>query len=394
MMLDSLSVISTLAFLMANIVTLTFTRLARKANSLVIAGAMIISLVFFVVLVSSHDLLFMLIGGTGLVISTGLFLPFSAKTQTSAEIAMKYSIMALIWFLLMAASVVFSYVGTHSLNLDFLNLSQNFSQVSASCLLLAFCLWLGIPPFLAFTIDTADSKSALCALGFLGRLLAATVIFCRFFGVMGLEMMPLNIQPILTIILASALLIPVLRASDQVTVRRTCLYLILPTPIVAFSILTIKVLSIDITEQFALMSAIIALAVPATLGLLSFWQEPQEQHSWEEFAGSGRKYPILGFFFIFAIGTIVGLPGTLGFILRIQVMRYAYTADRLSIAIAIGLSTIMGAATVIKLGIFLYSKPASYQMLQRHRIVSPHGLIAALVLLAIANLYYYASILI
>lgn len=338
--------------------------------------------------VSSTDLLFILVGGTGMLACGALFLPLQHTSRLSAEIFIKYALMSLFWFLLMSAAIIFCYAANHSVSLDQLSFDHLFSQIALSCLFFACALWLGIVPLHPFYVDCADNSAPLAPIGAAARLLAAVMILSRVLPQLNLSVFP-AFKNMLFFMLFAGMIIPVLRATDQVTVRRACLYLALPLPAMLLMSLILVGKTAHHDKYFLQFCLVYLLALPAALGILSFWQGKHERHTWEEFAGSGNKYPLLATAFIFAMGSVSGLPGTLGFILRYHFAYDAYMAGEYFFAGVIAFCSTLGSVAVIKFGIFLFAKPASYQMLRRHKEKKPWFLLAAVLLLAIANIYYY-----
>lgn len=380
------------AFAIASSLILTMNNAATKQYLIINALSCLMSLVFLSIILSTTSLLLILVCGTGLTVFGFLSVPFYEKSVLSAELALKYAMMALIWFLLLSAGIIFCYAETHSVDLRALDLSRSLSQISFSCVFLAFALWQGVVPFYALTLDCADHSSALGTLSFLSRLFASTFILHRVLSQTNLDSGPAFFNTILVALLIASMVVPVLRGGDQVTVRRSCLYLVLPLTPMFLTLVVTGHSNINLDLQLALTVGIIAIALPASLGFLAFWRGDQSSQTWEEFAGSGRKYPVLGFCFLYLMGTLAGFPGTLGALVRIELMRLAYISNNNLVTVAFAVSTIVGLTTVLKFGIFLYAKPASYQLLRRHQTKNPAAPIIAVMLLALANIYYYNEI--
>jgi len=390
---DSLSLIGIAAFSIAILFLGISGEVHQQRKTKTIFTALLFSLLFFILLISAKDLLIILLTGVGLGLSNGLLLPYYLRNRSSAELIMKYSIFTLLWFLLMVASIIFAYTDTHSLTLSALNTTHPFSQISLFCLFVALGLWLGVAPFYAYTVDCTDNKFMHLSIAFIARTLSSSILFYRCINAIDLNEAPLFISNILIVFIMVSLLVTAIRSGDQVNVLRAGIYLMLSLPLLAAAFLLLNKDNSENLKIFALLGCLCAFAIPATVGILAYWRAENESLSWEEFGGCGRKYPLLGACFIFVTGTIAGLPGSMGFILRLHLMQRAFAQGKLLIVAVVGLSLIIGATTVIKFAIFLFAKPANYQMLRWHHSPQPRGMIAAVMMLAIMNIYYYTAFL-
>lgn len=96
----------------------------------------------------------------------------------------------------------------------------------------------------------------------------------------------------------------------------------------------------------AVVAAVVGLAVPAL--------DPSS--TWEDWSGFGRRRPVMAALFIYALGALVGVPGTVGFVARLDVARAAFRAGADGLGLVVVASIALGAAPIVRLALFLYAK--------------------------------------
>lgn len=148
-----------------------------------------------------------------------------------------------------------------------------------------------------------------------------------------------------------------MRALDQSKIRRCLAYIALSlAPLFSLSLLFgVTVLLPQIVFIIAMFS-FVSLTLVALFGSLAFmaplhlpWQ------TWEEMSGFGRHSSLPTLPFIVAIASIAGLPGTLGYFIKLSLI--GPFKDSLIVSGAIFLSIVVGAACVMRIFVFLYAKP-------------------------------------
>lgn len=78
--------------------------------------------------------------------------------------------------------------------------------------------------------------------------------------------------------------------------------------------------------------------------------------TWEDWAGFGRKRPVIAGLLLYALGTVAGVPGTLGFDARLDTARACFDAHLDVLGLVVVASAALGAAPLVRLALFLYAK--------------------------------------
>lgn len=102
----------------------------------------------------------------------------------------------------------------------------------------------------------------------------------------------------------------------------------------------------------------LALCVVIFFCVLNVIKDHQDFASWEDYAGLGHNYPMMGAALLVALGTLVGIPFTVGFSLRLALVRAVDPQYVTAVTGLVLLSSLLAAATWARLAIFVFGKPA------------------------------------
>lgn len=210
------------------------------------------------------------------------------------------------------------------------------------------------PPFHFGHIDCADGGNISVAFLFLSNsfiqgcalLLSIQTILIR----SGIELSMLGMSLILGFVILW------LRALDQSKIRRTVAYIAASVgPLFAMSMLfglsvmmprLIFILAIYTFVTLTLFTLYGSLAYMSPINLPS--------QTWEDMSGFGRANPSHTLTFLIAISAIAGLPGTLGYFVKLSLI--APLKDSFIFSGAIFLSIAIGAACAMRVFVFMFSK--------------------------------------
>lgn len=148
-------------------------------------------------------------------------------------------------------------------------------------------------------------------------------------------------------------------ALDQSRISRVAAYLVaVPGGVVlAAAAAAVADPSAALKAQQAGLSAMAAgaLGVASVLLGIAVPRLPPSS-TWEDWAGFGRRRPVLTAMLIYALGTVAGVPGTLGFDARLDTSRAAFAAGLDVLGLVVVASAALGAAPLVRLAVFLFAK--------------------------------------
>lgn len=312
--------------------------------------------------VCTDSLILKLVTGTSwLILMTTLAIKCTPGGK-KAEIGLKLSFCTIIFFLEFLLAILLLNYANFSTNLALLNLSNTASDAFALLALIMIALaalaFSGIPPFHFGHVDSSDggnisvaflhasNASIQCAI----MLLDLKSVLTR----SGLDLE--NGVNFLGLILILGFMILWLRALDQSKIRRTVAYIAASiAPLFAMSILFgVSVLLPKLIFMLAIFS-FVTLTLFTLYGSLAY-MDPIHQpwQTWEEMSGFGRTNPWQTLTFLFAISSIAGLPGTLGYFVKLSLI--APLKDSMIFSGSIFLSVAIGAACVMRVFVFMFSK--------------------------------------
>lgn len=316
--------------------------------------------------VSTDSLILKLVTGVGwLVLMTTLAIR-CAQGGKKAEIGLKLTFSTIIYFLeLLFAIFLLNYsdISTNLLLINLISTTQNTYAYIAMVLIAISALTLaGVPPFHFGHIDSADG----------GNISVAFLQNSN--GSIQSGIMLLSLKSVLTrsgldiesgtnfmgLILITGFMILWLRALDQSKIRRTVAYVGTSIgPLFSMSMLFgVSVLLPKLIFIVAIFS-FVTLTLFTLYGSLAYmdpihmpWQ------TWEEMSGFGRNNPWQTLTFLVAISSIAGLPGTLGYFVKLSLI--APLKDSIIFSGSIFLSIAIGAACVMRVFVFMFSKQSQF----------------------------------
>lgn len=301
-----------------------------------------------------------LINSTGWLIVIATLAVKTTSGGKKSEIGLKITYSSILVFLLLLLSLYLLTYSSHISDLSSLRLAEQepMALLGLGLFVLAALSLAGIPPFSFAHIDCADGSNLCTAFLFLSNatiqgashLLDARGVILRSSSLSERELQ------IIAFILATGLLIAWLRALDQSKIRRTLSYIALSVgPVFCLSLLfgTSKLL-----PQFIFLMAIfsfLSLSLFVLFGALAY-MEPVAHHwqTWEDVAGFGRKNKIQTLYLLIALACVAGLPGTLGYFIKLSLI--APMQDNIIFSGAIFISIAFGAACMMRMFVFLFSK--------------------------------------
>jgi len=321
----------------------------------------------------------------------------SAKTTEGgkkAEIALKLSYSALLIFLIFLFSLYFFSYTSQAYTIAEIN--NNITKLTTTTpafigiifLSLAGLNLSGVPPFSFAHVDCADGSNL--STGFLvisnSMILGAAHLLDVKNIVLTLGRPDLNLT-LLGFVLAAGLLIAWLRALDQSKIRRCVTY-------IAASISPLFCLSLLFGTSALLPELIFLLAIFtfATLSIFALfgslaYLEPLDLawQTWEDMAGLGRKNQIQALYLLIALACVAGLPGTLGYFVKLSLIAPMQESSWFNVMIFISIA--IGAACTMRFFVFLFSKQSPSIDAQIVNPSPPYSLLAAAVILIILGFF-------
>jgi NADH-quinone oxidoreductase subunit N len=282
----------------------------------------------------------------------------SKAAEIGTKLGVSIGIIILLFFLAIFISV--STLGTST----FINMSkavaQNPLHTKAIFFLVIASLFAvsGIAPFQTAAVDTAfGSNTAISYLLITNGTILGSVHVEKFIKLQNFNSSPLqgfNEYIIIWLLLALTLLW--LRALDQQKIERAITY-------IAFTQGPLFILCLLLGSAISIPRSLYLLSLFSCLTLSSFclfYAQSLMNFSktfsltWEEIAGIGRLNKAAAMCWLIAIASITGLPGTLGYFLKLSLISPLKHSPLY--VVAIFLSIAFGAACTLRLFVFLFAK--------------------------------------
>ncbi|MCA9508256.1 MAG: hypothetical protein KC505_07550 [Myxococcales bacterium] len=385
--LDEISII----FILINsLIAIYFTQKTITNNQMDIFFLIISALTISIINISTDYLILKLIASTGWLIIIATLAIKTTPGGKKAEIGLKISFNAILVFLMLCFSLYAFTYSSHITDISTLTIAKtgNTSMGIFGLSLFFFsalCL-AGIPPFSFAHIDCADGSNLSTAFLFLSGAIiqGGSHLKDAYAIVQRSNMLNEKFLNMIGLILAVGLLLSWLRALDQSKIKRTICYIatsigpvfylslifgsseLLPQlffVITAFSFLTLSL--------FVLFGSLIYIKA-----IEQYWQ------TWEDISGIGRKNKIPALYLLIALACIAGLPGTMGYFVKLSVI--SPMQDNILFSAIIFISIAFGAACIMRIFVFLFSKQAlrteNYKI-EQHPPLSL--MISALILIAL-----------
>ncbi len=295
------------------------------------------------------------------------------------EAATKGVVGAGLVLVLFALVAVFTTAATASGDTTFASLGRAVAMhvplagVAMALLVVAIGLIVGAVPLHQVYVDVAHGSSSAAGSALAaGSLVAGAAVLSRFVdGLVGahtdvsLAGSAALASPLPDLVLAWSVLAALtlagapIAALDQSRIGRVAAYLVaVPSGVVlAAAAAAVADPSLSLAASRAALAATTAgaLGVSAALLGLAVPRLPPSS-TWEDWAGFGRKRPVIAGLLLYALGTVAGVPGTLGFDARLDAARACFGAQLDALGLVVIASAALGAAPLVRLALFLYAK--------------------------------------
>lgn len=339
--------------------------------------------------INNPSLILKLITGTGwLILMTTLAIRTTSGGKR-AEIGLKLSFGTIIFITLLMVAIWlldYSYLpaNLHLITLDNTD-ARNLGFIALILLSLASLTLAGIPPFHFGHIDCGDGGNISAAFLLMGNSFIQSSVFLLDIKTT-LVRSGLNIATeanVLSLMLIFGFMVLWLRALDQNKIRRTAAYiagslgpLFFMSILFGTSVLLPKLIFVLAIFSFVTLTLFTLYGSLAYMDALNLsWQ------TWEEMSGFGRINPWPTLTFLIAISSIAGLPGTLGYFVKLSLI--APLKDSIIFSGLIFLSIAIGAACVMRIFVFMFSKQSQVALIKINIRPSISLITASLILIAL-----------
>lgn len=328
---------------------------------------MLAMLSFSLLNVASENLYVKMIASLGYTILTGTLLMRSVEGGKQVEVGLKMLYNSIFILMFFACTIFIFLTAFDSIELNQIVISDLANQyLLMSGIFLYVLAQIALGGFLPFNlapIDGADAAPNGVAFYFQSNailqagvnLLALKNIFVRS------HLSNESSLSLLAIVLFSGFFVLWLRALDQNKVRRSLIYISSTIgPVFALSLIFGSSLLLPSLLYYAAVFAYPTLVLFGLYGSLSFivplsvhWQ------TWEDIAGLGRRDQIPSLWLMISLASIAGLPGTIGYFIKLSLI--SALKDDWIYSGAILVSIAIGSACLMRLFVFLFSKKAYYE---------------------------------
>lgn len=243
-----------------------------------------------------------------------------------------------------------------------LALGTPVAGLGAACLVVVIALVLGAVPFQQSFVDVAHGASSSSAGLLSGGMLVvgATAAVRLLDGVV--EAGPSDLLAHTLALLALLTLVGAPVASlDQTRIGRVVAYLaVLPGGLVLAALAAGAWSKGGVADPGAVRAALLAVlsgglgCAAALLGVAIPRLDPSS--TWEDWSGFGRTRPVMAAFLVYALGTLAGVPGTVGFSARTEAARALFAQQQDLLGLVVVASAALGAAPIVRLALFLFAK--------------------------------------
>lgn len=380
-------------FLIINTLTAVFIgKKTLKIQTGEIYFLILASLALSIVTVSSPSLLIKMVTSTSwLVLMTTLAIR-SAQGGKKAEIGLKmlfFTIIVMVIFLL--ALLCLSYANL-PINLNLLPLKTALADPMGFCGLGMIALlglaFSGAPPFHFAHIDCANGSNTAVSFLFLSNsfIQGCALLFQIRFIFIKSELNMSHESSMLAFVLILGFIILWIRALDQSKILRMVSYVATSVgPLFSLSmlfggsVLLPKMIFLLAMYSFVTLTLLTLYGSLAYMSPINFiWQ------TWEDLSGFGKLNPWQTLTFLVALASIAGLPGTLGYFVKLSLI--APLKDNLLFSGAIFLSIAIGAACTMRVFVFAFSKHASSR--EKPDAIRPHmSIVAASLILIVLGFF-------
>lgn len=275
-----------------------------------------------------------------------------------AEVGLKLSFSAFIFFLSYILAIYFLSNSSLQMPISSIQIDSDVGLIGVLLLVVSGMSIAGISPFSFAHVDSADSSDL--SIAFLLSSNAMIIGSEQFIDAKNILMrsgnnFSIHQEPI-AYMLAIGLFITWMRALDQSKIRRTATYIASSmSPLFCLAILFGTSLLLPRLIYLLALFSFVTLALFALFGSMAFMDPVYKTwQTWEDIAGFGKKNRLPSLYFLIAIGSIAGIPGTLGYFVKLSLI--APMKDSYFFSSVIFISIAMGAACTMRIFVFLFSK--------------------------------------
>ncbi len=337
---------------------------------------LLVALLLVIVMCTLKDILYFTICVSLWTLIMMALAAFDNYHQLGSEVAAKIFIKASFLLLSMATAIAFSYLCSGSTQFasiaNAINdpLNATLGKIAWSFIWILVLSFFDVAPFFWFHIDYLDGTSSYLSTAFaMGSFIPGSIILLRMIEA---NQIAGNASPILLNFLGFfamlSMLIPGFMAIDQRRIARMAVYLFMLQPGLW---LTLTLANANLSQatpfMFFMFLVNVAVAIPGVILGLNFLKIPAHlEMTWEDYAGAGRKHPFIITAWLISLSSLVGVPGTLGFYIRMSALKNLFLNQYFLSGIIMILSIIIGTAPVARLAVFLFAKSPHYEFSSLH----------------------------
>ncbi|OGQ10755.1 MAG: hypothetical protein A2138_25995 [Deltaproteobacteria bacterium RBG_16_71_12] len=282
------------------------------------------------------------------------------------EAATKGIVGAGLVLVLLAVGATFAWVGAGGTGFVALGkalaIGAPGAGLAAATVIVVLALIMGAVPFQQCFVDVAHGASTSSAGLLSGGMLVvgATEAIRLLDGVVGADGDGL-LSRTFAVLAALTLIGAPVASLDQTRIGRVVAYLaVLPGGVVLAALGAGALAEGGVADAGAVRAALMALlsgglgCAAALLGVAIPRLNPSS--TWEDWSGFGRTRPVMAAFLVYALGTLAGVPGTVGFTARLEAARALFAARLDWLGLVVVASAALGAAPIVRLALFLFAK--------------------------------------
>lgn len=309
---------------------------------------------------STNYIIFKFVSCLGWMMLTTTLAILSTSGGRKAEIGLKLSFSSLLFIILfISVSTVLIY-GNFSQNISLLDIKthEHYSHFLIPILMVLAGMSLsGVPPFHSGFIDCVDGGNIGTAFLLISN---SSILGCSLLlssqHIIRKSPLLISNSETLGLILILGFILLWIRALDQSKIRRTIAYIASSiSPLFSISIFFGSSILLPKLIFLIVIYSFITLSLSVLFGSLSHMNSVnQPWHTWEDLSGFGRVNPWHMLIFLVALSSIAGIPGTLGYFIKLSLI--APMQENLVFSGLIFLSIAIGSACIMRFFVFGFSK--------------------------------------
>ena len=315
----------------------------------------------------------------------------TTQGSKKAEIAIKLSYICAILIILELINIIFNNI----LNIENINFLANSDLIINAnnvflffTLMSIFCLS-GLAPFHDGHINVADASNPATAFLLYSNttVMGMYFLFKLKYQLFNINYYNNNLFKSINLILLISFLISCFRSIDQNKIKRTLAY-------IASCITPLVFLTSLIGNSLSLPNRVYTLGIYifTTLSFFALFGSIQtikniNNHitTWEDISGLGRNNSLKTICLLIAIANIAGIPGTIGYFLKLSLL--SYMEESLTFHIFIFLSIVITTASLMRIFVFFYAKNPSTSKEQNSESNFSYLIIISCIILAVLGLF-------